>query len=107
MKSYAIGVLRSVVMNQDIVDYLNRIDETLRPFEGSFVIHGGTKYVKEGEPDFDLIVISFPNRKNAEGWYNSPEYQGILSLRTRNSVGEVFLIDGVGPNHKATDILET
>ena len=32
--------------------------------------------------------------------------QAILPLRTRNSDGEVLLIDGVDDDHKATDILQ-
>ena len=50
-------------------------------------------------------MIAFPHRKAAEDWYASPAYQAILPLRTMNSTGNAILIDGVGPGHKATDIL--
>lgn len=105
MTSFAVATLRNVTLNDDVVTYLERIDETLKPYEGRFVIHGGEKHVKEGAPDFDLIVLSFPNLKNAEAWYKSADYQEILDLRVGNSQGDVFLIDGVGSDHKATDIL--
>ena len=34
-----------------------------------------------------------------------PAYRRILPLRTRNIPGDTILIDGVSPDHKATDIL--
>lgn len=105
MTSFAVATLRNVTLNQHVVTYLEKIDETLKPYGGQFVIHGGEKHVKEGVPDFDLIVLSFPNLKNAEDWYCSANYRAILDLRVANSQGEVFLINGVGADHKATDIL--
>jgi len=41
----------------------------------------------------------------AAQWYASPAYQEIVALRTENSVGTVFLIDGVDRDHLATDVL--
>ncbi|MBD9652877.1 DUF1330 domain-containing protein [Ensifer sp. ENS09] len=105
MTSFAVATLRNVTLNEDAVTYLERIDETLKPYEGRFIIHGGEKHVKEGAPDFDLIVLRLTNLKNAEAWYRSADYQAILGLRVANSQGEVFLIDGVPADPKATDIL--
>jgi uncharacterized protein (DUF1330 family) len=105
MTSYAVGHLTRVEMGPDIVTYLEAIDATLAPFGGKFVIHGGDKEQLEGSWQGDLIVIGFPDRKAARAWYASSAYQAILALRTGNSQGAVFLIDGVGSNHRATDIL--
>lgn len=105
MTSYAVGCLRHVEMGPDIVTYLEAIDATLAPFGGRFVIHGGDKEHLEGASVGDLIVIGFPEREAARLWYASLAYQAILPLRTRNSAGDVFLIEGVGDSHRATDIL--
>jgi uncharacterized protein (DUF1330 family) len=40
MPAYAIGHLRDVAVGPEIVEYLERIDETLAPFGGRFIIHG-------------------------------------------------------------------
>ena len=48
MTAYAIGHLHDVDLGADIVDYLKRIDETLAPFGGRFIIHGGPATVVEG-----------------------------------------------------------
>jgi len=106
MTTYAIAHLRNVILGPEIIAYLEAIDATLAPFGGKFVLHGaGNRRMLEGTFPSDIIMLSFPNRTAAEDWYASPAYQAILPLRTRNSDGDVLLIDGVDDDHKATDIL--
>jgi uncharacterized protein (DUF1330 family) len=105
MTAYAIANLQNVDFNDDVVRYLEEIDATLAPFEGRFVIHGGEITVAEGEWPGTLIVIEFPTREAARGWYESDAYQAILPLRTDNSEGSAILVDGVEPGHKATDVI--
>ncbi|CTQ45064.1 DUF1330 domain-containing protein [Roseibium aggregatum] len=105
MTCYAIGHLREIEMGPDIVAYLEGIDATLAPFDGRFIIHGGEKHQLEGAFQGDLIAIAFPDRVRAEAWYASPAYRTILPLRLNKAVGEVFLIEGVEADHKATDVL--
>jgi uncharacterized protein (DUF1330 family) len=102
MSAYAIGHLRSVSMGPQIVEYLRRIDATLEPFDGQFIIHGGKVDVLEGSWSGDLIVIAFPDMRHAHAWYGSPAYQAIKRLRSDNAEGEM---DGVPATHRATDIL--
>lgn len=105
MSAYGVANLREVVIGPAIVEYLERIDATLRPFGGKFVVHGGDAEVLEGSWKGDLIVIEFPDRATARAWYASPAYQKILKLRTDNAVGDVILVDGVSEGHRATDVL--
>lgn len=106
MTTYALAHLRNVAFGPEIIAYLEGIDATMAPFGGKFVLHGdGNKRVLEGTFAGDVIMLSFPNRKAAEDWYDSPAYRAILPLRTRNSNGNVLLIDGVDEDHKATDLL--
>lgn len=105
MKSYGVGILNDVEMGPWIVEYLERIDATLAPFDGHFIVHGGEKTVLEGTDPGVLIVIEFPDRTAAEGWYASPDYRAILPLRTEHSLSNVFLVDGVDRSHVATDVL--
>ena len=85
MTAYAVAHLRHVDMGPDIVAYLERIDGTLAPFDGRFVIHGGPVEPLEGTWSGALIMIAFPDRERARAWHASPAYQAILPLRTRNS----------------------
>ena len=105
MPAFAIGHLTAVSMGPEIVEYLERIDATLAPFEGRFRIHGAQPECVEGQWAGDLIVIEFPDMEKARAWYRSDAYAAILPLRSRNSTGNIILIEGVPGDHKATDIL--
>jgi uncharacterized protein (DUF1330 family) len=105
MNAYVIAKLRSVEMGPDIVNYIQRIDATLEPFGGRFVIHGGPHDVLEGPYAGDIIMVGFPDRESATAWYESPAYREILPLRTGNSEGWVVIVDGVEADHRATDVL--
>src|ERR1700736_2096334 len=105
MSGYAVGILQDVRMGPPIVEYLERIDATLAPYDGHFIVHGGKAKVLEGGSPGTLIVIEFPDWSAAEQWYASAAYQAIVALRTENSVGSVFLVDGVDRDHRATDVL--
>jgi uncharacterized protein (DUF1330 family) len=40
------------------------------------------------------VIIEFPSRDAAEGWYRSAEYQKVISLRHKASVGNLVIVDG-------------
>ncbi len=105
MPTYAIARIENVVMGPAIASYLERIDATLAPFEGRFVVHGGAFDRLEGDWSGDVVIIAFPDRALARAWYDSPAYRAILPLRTANSRADVILIDTVDADHRATDIL--
>jgi len=105
MSAYGIGNLHDVERGPAVAEYLERIDGTLAPYGGRFIVHGGRPDVREGRWDGTLIIIEFPDLDRARAWYESPEYQAILPLRTEHSRGDVLLIDGVEDGHKATDVL--
>ena len=105
MTTYAVAHLREIDFGAAIIAYLERIDATLAPFGGHYIVHGGTKTVLEGTWPGDIVILAFPDRAAAEAWYASPAYQDILALRTDNSAGDVILIDGVEPGHRAIDLV--
>ena len=105
MKAYAIAYLRNVRMGGDIVEYLERIDETLAAYDGHFIVHGATPERIEGVWEGAPIVIEFPDYDHLRDWYESAEYREILPLRTENSDGVVIFVEGVDRTHKATDVL--
>lgn len=106
MSAYAVAILNNVNIGPAIVEYLERIDATLAPYDGRFIVHGGEQDVVEGTSPGTLIVIEFPDRASVREWYASPAYQEILTLRTENAESTTFVVDGVGPDHLATDVLK-
>ncbi|CAN7645806.1 DUF1330 domain-containing protein [Mesorhizobium sp. LjNodule214] len=106
MTAYAVAHMRQATLGPEIVEYLHKIDATLEPFGGRFLVHGGEVEVVENTWPGHLIVIEFPDLDHIRGWYNSPAYQAILALRTENSQSDVVFVDGVEHPHRATDVLE-
>ena len=105
MNGYAIAHLQDVTIGADIVQYLERIDSTLAPFGGRFLVHGAEPAELEGTVPGLPIVIEFPSLAQAKAWYGAPDYREILPLRTRNARSVTYLIEGVDPDHRATDVL--
>ena len=103
--AYAVARIEDVRMGPEIAEYLERIEATLEPFGGRYVVHGSRAETLEGEWRGDLVIIGFPDRVRAEAWYASDGYQAILPLRAANSDSTVVLIDGVKPGHRTTDVL--
>jgi uncharacterized protein (DUF1330 family) len=105
MPAYCIAHMRRVTMGPPIVEYLQRIDATLAPFGGRFIVHGGEVEVLEGcWPGF-AIVLEFPDDAEARAWYQSDAYREIAALRTANSESDIVIVDGVDSDHRATDVL--
>ena len=103
--AYAIACLHEVDLGPEIVTYLQRIDATLAPFGGRFLVHGAAPEMLEGDDPGTPIVIEFPSLQQARDWYASPAYREILPLRTRNARSTTLLVDGVDADHRATDVL--
>jgi uncharacterized protein (DUF1330 family) len=76
-------------------EYRKQVPATLTPFGGKFIVRGGEVTVHEGEwPHPRTVVIEFPSRAQAEGWYKSDAYQKIIQLRLKSSVGNFVIADG-------------
>jgi uncharacterized protein (DUF1330 family) len=76
-------------------EYRKAVPATLEAFGGKFVVRGGDLKILEGEwPHPRLVIIEFPSREAADGWYRSPAYQKIIGLRLRSSIGNLVIVEG-------------
>ena len=106
MKAYAIAFVRKVEFGPEIVEYLQRIDATLEPFGGRFLVHGDGAESVEGDAVMDAIVIEFPDGERLRAWWDSPEYREILPLRTRHMAADIVFVDGVHAGYRGADALK-
>ena len=104
--AYAVAYLTDIRFGEEIADYLRRINATLAPYGGRFLVHGARPHALEGEWPGDVVVLQFPDRQAALDWYASPAYQDILPLRTRNTRSIAAVVDGVEPGYTAAAGLE-
>ena len=97
MKAYVIAA--ETVNDQAIfAAYAKEVPRTLVPFGGKFITRGGNFTALEGQwPNPRLVIIEFPSRADAEGWYKSDIYQEIIGLRRRSSVGNLVIADEAPP----------
>ena len=101
MPAYAIAHLRTSDFNDQIKEYLQKIDGSLEPFSGRVLIHGDPPEVIEGPWPGFIVVIEFPDRDAAQAWYESEAYQEILPLRTENSDSSAIIVEGVPEGYRA------
>jgi uncharacterized protein (DUF1330 family) len=89
-------IVTETVHDQATFDaYRKQVMATLAPFDAKFLVRGGKLTIHEGKwPHAITIVIEFPSRAQAEGWYNSPAYQKIIDLRLKSSTGDFVIADG-------------
>ncbi|MGW1148051.1 DUF1330 domain-containing protein [Streptomyces sp. NPDC002454] len=87
---------------QEVADYIERIQATMDPFGGHFLVHGVEPEVVEGPWPGALVMIGFPDAAAARAWYASPAYQQILPLRLAHFTCRTVLVDGVPPGYDAT-----
>ena len=102
MSAYAIAHLRTPTANPDIYEYIERIQSTMDPFGGRFLVHGPDVEVREGTWPGTIVILEFPDVDQARAWYESPAYQEILPLRTRHIEGETIIAPGVPPHYDPT-----
>ena len=94
MKAYVIA-LETIHDTAMFDEYRKGVPATLVPFDGRFVARGGKYTVLEGQWEHPrTVIIEFPNREAAEGWYNSADYQQIIGLRHKSSHGNLVILDG-------------
>lgn len=101
MTAYAFAHLRKVDFNEEIVEYLRKIDATLPPYGGRFLVHNKVPEVLDGTFEGVIVIIEFPSVDKARDWYNSEGYQEIVAFRVNNSEGGAALVEGVGPDYRA------
>ena len=102
MTAYALAHLRpQPPLHDDVFAYIERIQGTMDPFGGRFLVHGSNPDVIEGPLEGSYVLIEFPDMDKARAWYESDAYQAILPMRTDHIEGTAALLQGVPPNYDA------
>ncbi|MEW2070504.1 DUF1330 domain-containing protein [Streptomyces sp. NPDC007346] len=103
MTAYAIAHLRPTdgPVPDEVLSYIERVQATMEPYGGRFLVHGVEVEVVEGEWPGAVVLVAFPGVEEVRAWYASPGYQEILPLRTRHLDGDMVIVPGVGPEYDA------
>ena len=82
-----------VVFNYEISDreaydpYLMQVPETLEAYGAEVIVADFESDAMEGDAGGVTVVLKFASEELARNWYQSPQYQKIIEIRTANSVG--------------------
>ncbi|GLZ05014.1 hypothetical protein Acsp03_24800 [Actinomadura sp. NBRC 104412] len=100
MTAYALANLRpQPPLHENVFTYMERIQDTLDPYGGRFLVHGTAPEQIEGRTEGTYVLIEFPDMDTARAWYASDAYQEILPMRTDHIEGTAVLLQGVPPNY--------
>jgi len=88
-----------LIANYDVNDderyqtYLGSALPTIAGHDGEILVAGSANEAVEGNPGEVTVVVRFPSMEALRGWYASPEYQQIVSLRTEHTAGSLVFAD--------------
>lgn len=79
-------------------DYVAAVTPLIAKYGGVYLVRAGKIAMKEGAaPQGRMVVIEFPSFAAVQSFYDSPEYQAIIGLRTKVATSRVFFVEGVAP----------
>lgn len=79
-------------------DYLAAVTPMVGKLGGAYLVRGGRSERREGAaPAGRLVLLEFASFDAAQAFYDSPEYQAILPMRTANATSRVIVMEGYAP----------
>ncbi len=82
-------------------EYKSQVVSTVEMYNGRYIIgvskeEEGSMSIIEGDwkPNL-LVIIQFESVDQAKKWYNSPEYTDIIDLRTKSSISNFIIVEGM------------
>lgn len=94
----AVYVISDVtVLDEDaFVAYKEAVPAVLAAHDVEYVVRGGGPTQLEGSWDTErVVVLRFRDREHVNRWYESPEYQHLVSLRHGAAEVSAVVVDGV------------
>lgn len=76
-------------------EYKKLTPASLLPYDGKFIVRGGTTETLEGnwQPG-RFVALEFPTTEKAKAWWSSPEYAPAKAIRQRTAETQMILVEG-------------
>ncbi len=75
--------------------YKKLTPDSLVPFDGKFVVRGGTAETLEGDwQPGRIVVLEFPSMEKAKAWWSSEGYAPAKAIRQSASVTQMIVVEG-------------
>jgi uncharacterized protein (DUF1330 family) len=89
-----------IVSRVDISDmermkgYMAAAPETVERHGGRYIVRSGNIETIEGDTSCDRVVIlEFPTREQALGWYNSQDYLPLRDIRWESAKASILMVE--------------
>jgi uncharacterized protein (DUF1330 family) len=77
-------------------EYRKQVPAILAAYGGRFLVRGGAVELLEGDAAPErVVIVEFPSMAQLKAFYDSPEYQTILSIRQRSAKSYLVAIEGL------------
>jgi len=74
-------------------DYAPKVAGTVQSFGGRFLTSGKLTALEGNTPE-RFVIIAFDSLEKARAWYDSPEYQPLLTIRKKTATTTLFIAEG-------------
>ena len=94
MPAFVFANITSVTNPDRFVKYQGEAGATVTKYGGK-ILGGGSK-IEIADGDWlpaGVVALEFESLAKAKEWYNSPEYQAVISGRLESTVGGVVFVD--------------
>lgn len=77
--------------------YKVRAKPLVEKYGGEYLARGGKVSLKESDlwAPTRMVLVRFPTREDAERFYQSDEYQEVLTISKQSARRTVFILDGM------------
>ena len=77
---------------EQLQQYVAAVPATLVKYSGEFLVKGIFENLS-GNTDYEMqVILAFPNKEQASGWYYSAEYQALIPMRDAGMRSQFQLI---------------
>ena len=74
-------------------EYAPKVAGTVQAYGGRFLTSGKLTAL-EGDTPERFVIIAFDSLEKARAWYDSPEYQPLLTIRKTTATTTLFIAEG-------------
>ena len=94
------AIVQGKVENRALLDeYVAKAGPSIRSHQGRTIAFDEEPEVVEGKIEYPrTVIVEFPSMAAFRAWYDSPEYQEILSLRLKATRGTLVVAKGFPPS---------
>ena len=94
VKGYLLGQITISDKSQYKI-YDSKIGNVIEEFGGKYLVKGGLRIVKEGNPFFQRdVLVEFKDIETAQRFFSSQQFKKISKFRKAGSTGFLLLLNG-------------